>query len=208
MMNSDGTVQSAVELANGRNGIPSGTFAANEQVGIYASGLGDVDGDGVPDVILARQTAPGGAYVILLNSDGTAKSTVKIQNGMNGVPAGFFTSSDQAGYKICGGTDMDGDGVPDVFIGNQSRLNVFLLLLNADGTVKRAINYRPGVNGIPGTPEFTALGKNWTGATPIGDVDGNGVQDIFIEVHWRITIWARASLRCSIRTSPSNARFA
>ncbi|MDD2346727.1 MAG: FG-GAP-like repeat-containing protein [Kiritimatiellae bacterium] len=208
MMNSDGTVQSAVELANGRNGIPSGTFAANEQVGIYASGLGDVDGDGVPDVILARQTAPGGAYVILLNSDGTAKSTVKIQNGMNGVPAGFFTSSDQAGYKICGGTDMDGDGVPEVCIGNQSRLNVFLLLLNADGTVKRAINYRPGVNGIPGTPEFTALGKNWTGATPIGDVDGNGVQDIFIEVHWRITIWARASLRCSIRTSPSNARFA
>ena len=112
----------------------------------------------------------GGGFVILLNSDGTAKSVVEIRDGKNGVPSGFFASSGRAGfYSGNRNVDMDGDGVPDLFIGNEFRFSVFLMLLNRDGTVKRAIKYQPGVNGVP-----SAVGElsAWCLPSVIGDVDG------------------------------------
>ena len=153
----------------------------NDRVGTYGDAIGDVDGDGVPDVYLSSPQGYGGGFVILLNSDGTAKSVVEIRDGKNGVPSGFFASSGRAGfYSGNRNVDMDGDGVPDLFIGNEFRFSVFLMLLNRDGTVKRAIKYQPGVNGVP-----SAVGElsAWCLPSVIGDVDGNGVPDVFVGAH-------------------------
>ncbi len=185
MLNADGTAKAAVELANGRNGIPSGTFKYNDLVGKAVSGLGDVNGDGVPDVIMTQDRdennsqRSGGAFVVLLNADGTAQSVVELQNGTNGIPAGTFGDVDWASHSLCGGTDMDGDGIPDVFLGSIRRLSFYLMLLNADGTAKEVIHYQPGSNGIPSQPNLTG----YCAPIVIGDVDGNGVPDLFVRMH-------------------------
>jgi uncharacterized repeat protein (TIGR01451 family)/fimbrial isopeptide formation D2 family protein len=188
LLDEDGTAKASVELANGANGIPLGTFQASDYGGRYVSGLGDVDGDGVPDVALsqhrdASNQIVGGAVVVLLNADGTAKSVVELQNGANGVPADLFTTDDPAYYGLAGGTDMDGDDVPDLFMGDASRFGFYLMLLNTNGTVKSAIPYLPGTNGIPDTAAFTDGLTGGARPLVIGDVDGNGVPDLFVATY-------------------------
>ena len=183
MMNTDGTVKEAVELANGLNGVPSGLFKYADRAGGSVQSLGDIDGDGVPDVIISQVRNDentwdsGGAFIFLLNADGTAKSVVELQNGTNGVPAGSFLYGERI-HPCASGVDMDGDGVPDVFMGAGQTSGFHLMLLNPDGTVKKAIRYRAGTNGIP-QEAWSAASLSRT-VVHLGDVDGNGVPDIAV----------------------------
>ena len=85
-------------MTNGYNGVPAGFISGYQAMaGITTYPLGDFDGDGVPDVLLGsiRLTGTnnvngGGAIVMLLNADGTAKRVVKLADGMSGIPAGTF----------------------------------------------------------------------------------------------------------------------
>lgn len=43
---------SSVELMNGMNGIPSGLFNQGSRAFEQVAGIGDLDGDGVPDVLV------------------------------------------------------------------------------------------------------------------------------------------------------------
>ncbi|MGI6496522.1 MAG: hypothetical protein ACOX5G_10640 [Kiritimatiellia bacterium] len=186
LMDSDGSVKEIVQLTNGHSGIPPRTFQHMDEVGFCVAGLGDVNGDDVPDVILSQTkgdagNSVAGAFIILLNTNGTAQSVIELHNGKNGVPLEFFGLKTSSNPSLWGGTDMDGDDIPDVFIGDctyENQLVFYLLLLEENGTVKRAIDYRPGTNGIPLIPGGDL--RQESEPVVIGDVDGNGVPDLFI----------------------------
>jgi len=197
LLNADGTAKSAIELANGKNGIPSGSFAANDYVGYSLASAGDVDGDGVPDVLLSAHhnsddgaSYAGGAWVILLNADGTAKSAIELANGKNGIPSGSFAENDVVGGSVASIGDVDGDGVPDVVLGAQSNDDgannaggAWVILLNADGTAKSAIELANGKNGIP-SGSFLAYDNVGYSVAGIGDVDGDGVPDLVLGAYY------------------------
>jgi hypothetical protein len=110
-------------------GGPSG-LASSPAVGINgpdgASGLfggsvasaGDVDGDGLSDVLVGAPWAtytvsgagPGRAYLFLGNSSGVAMTAAWSVTGPDGAGGGF-------GEVVVGGGDVDGDGHADAFVG-------------------------------------------------------------------------------------------
>jgi len=214
LLNADGTAKSAIELANGKNGIPSGSFAASDYVGQSVGSAGDVDGDGVPDVVLSAShnddgaTDAGGAWVILLNTNGTAKSAIELANDKNGFPAGSLYLNGKAfsGFTVVG--DVNGDRLPDMVFGHASMNSAYVVMFQSgmcdgrspcasllDGQnvvagrlgferapgrrVRSAIELANGKNGIP-SGSFAASDYVGRRVASAGDVDGDGVPDLVL----------------------------
>ncbi len=131
---------------------------------------GDIDNDGVLDLVIGARSDDDGAvdagavYIAFLNADGTVKQTQKISMLEGGFtdtlePGNFF------GYGVAGIGDYDGDGIPDIAVTapRQPNLALYILHLNADGTVKSQVK----------TPDIPG-----DGLSAAGDLNGDGRIDL------------------------------
>jgi hypothetical protein len=132
----------------------------NDKLGMVVAGAGDVNGDGVPDVIAASRDATAG---------GTQRGLVRVLSGVNGNV--LFTlqgtaNSQRLGLDVDGVGDVNGDGRADFLV--SSFTAGVKLYSGLDGSVLRT---------------FTAatlddvFGASVAG---IGDVTGDGVRDLAI----------------------------
>jgi hypothetical protein len=101
---------------------------AQDRSGNPVASAGDVNGDGVDDVIVgARQANPGGrreagsSYVVFGSSSPIA-SPLKLArlNGRNGFRLDGVRPGDLSGFSVAGAGDVNGDGVADLIIGAPS----------------------------------------------------------------------------------------
>ncbi|MDB5386339.1 MAG: sodium/calcium exchanger 1, partial [Planctomycetaceae bacterium] len=185
-MNTNGTVKSSVKIGSGTNGGP--TLANLDQFGSSVTSLGDLDGDGVTDLAVGAMgddtggTDRGAVYVLLLNSNGTVKSSVKLASGLNGGPTlldgGLFGSS------AASIGDLDGDGVTDLAVGatndstgGTNRGAVQVLFMSANGTVKSHVKLSSGSNGAPVLADQSQFGGS---VTSLGDQNGDGSTDVAV----------------------------
>ncbi len=141
------------------DGVAGATFVGGNSV----AAAGDVDGDGVPDVIIGAPSA----------FDGFGRA--RIHSGATGALLRAFASNvqnDLFGYSVSGTGDLDGDGQGDVIVG--------ILQSSAGGVTAagRATAYS-GATGVPlwsrdGTLPFDFLGS---AVARVGDLDGDGIED-------------------------------
>lgn len=81
-MNNDGTVQSNQKISATQGGFTD-TLLANNFFGYGVAGIGDYDGDNIPDIAVSAPASTNIAlYIIHLNSNGTVKNFVKNSNIM------------------------------------------------------------------------------------------------------------------------------
>lgn len=78
-----------------------------DRLGNSATGIGDVDGDKIPDII-AGAPASGGTGKVQIYSGRTGKILRSISGNKKG---------GQFGYEVTGTGDINGDGTPDFFVG-------------------------------------------------------------------------------------------
>ena len=121
-MNSNGTVKRSSKIASATGGGP--TLANADSFGSSVASLGDLDGDGLTDLAVgARGDDTGGGafsnrgavHVLLMNSNGTVKSSSKIASGTGGGPT--LVNVDYFGISVASLGDLDGDGVTDLAVG-------------------------------------------------------------------------------------------
>jgi GEVED domain/FG-GAP repeat/FG-GAP-like repeat/Bacterial Ig domain len=168
------------------------TLYENSQFGNSVAAVGDFNGDGVNDIVIGAQgdgdgtlAYGGGAYLVLLNEDGTAKSSQRILDGNGGGPP--LADYDQFGSAIASLGDIDGDGVTDLAVGASrddtgntypgDRGAVYVFLMNGDGTAKAYWKIADNTNGGPSLSDLGRFGRS---VTSLGDLDGDGVIELAV----------------------------
>ncbi len=195
-LNTDGTAKTIQKISPTVGGF-SGPLATSDQFGRDVAGLGDVDGDGNPDLAVgARYTDDGGSnrgavWVLFLNADGTVKGEQKISSITGGL-ATDLDNSDYFGESVAGIGDVDLDGTPDLAVGatadddgasSSNRGAIHILFLNPDGTVGRNAKISDTAGGLTAALADTDyFGSSVTG---LGDIDGDGTADLAVGVEYR-----------------------
>ena len=141
-------------------GNGDGTFQTARQVGGGAVpdfvAVGDFNGDGVLDLAVAVEddlNDYGRVLVLLGNGDGTFQSPLAVATGDDGTSLAIG--------------DFNGDGKPDLAVGNEAFNDVWVLLGNGDGTFQPAQDF-----GVGGHAESLA----------VGDFNGDGKLDMAVAV--------------------------
>jgi hypothetical protein len=123
-----GAFDASVELAalDGRNGFAINGIASNDYSGVSVSGAGDVNGDGINDVIIGAfgadaiaQAAAGESYVVF-GQQGSFAPIVELSalSGADGFVINGADAYDYSGLSVSGAGDVNGDGIDDVIIGD------------------------------------------------------------------------------------------
>ena len=186
---SNGTVAAEQKISDLAGGLAAVLDNA-DLFGIDTGGIGDLDGDGIEDIVVgAYQDDDGGAdrgavYILFLNANGTVKAEQKISSTVGGL-IGPLDNGDAFGTAVDRIGDLDGDGVEDIVVGasndddgGATRGAVYILFLNANGTVKAEQKISDTVGGLAAI--LDDVDRFGYGAAGIGDLDGDGVEDIAI----------------------------
>ncbi len=144
--------------------------------------LGLFDGDAVPDLAVGArgQDGKGAVFVVFLNPDGSVKSSVEIGDGAGDLV--LPGSGTRFGETVANLGDVDGDGVDDLAVGaplddtgDDDAGAVYVLFLNADGTLKTHARIAEGVGGGPALDPQDNFGQS---VVTLGDLNGDGVNDL------------------------------
>ncbi|MBK9387734.1 MAG: FG-GAP repeat protein [Planctomycetes bacterium] len=140
---------------------------SGDEFGNAVAGCGDVDMDGIDDVIVG---APLETFL------GDRGGCVRVFSGRTGAVLHLFTGrrgSDHFGIGVSGAGDVNGDGYADLLTGGidmiyANRSGEACLYSGRDGSLIRV---------IPGVANGSMFGR-WVG--PVGDFDGDGADDIWV----------------------------
>ena len=175
---------------NGTSGFILNGIAAGDQSGNSVSSAGDVNGDGIDDLIIgARAADPNGdysgqSYVVFGNSTGfSATLNLSTLNGTNGFAINGIAAGDQSGYSVSSAGDVNGDGIDDLIIGargGSSSGQSYVVFGNSTG-------FSPTLNlsTLNGTNGFAINGiaagdQSGYSVSSAGDVNGDGIDDLII----------------------------
>lgn len=158
-INTDGTVASYIKISDTQGGF-TGVLGDEDVFGSDIESIGDLNGDGNPDIVVgARRDPDGGSdrgalWILFLNSDFTVSSYQKI-SATEGNFNGVLNAGDYFGGAVANIGDLNGDGVIDLAVGayrdDGGGLNhgaIYILFLNSDGTVNSYQKINESVGGF------------------------------------------------------------
>ncbi len=128
------------------------------QFGTEVGSAGDLNGDGIEDLVVSAPAAFGGVGVVYLLAGQLAPVPLRRITRLDGVVRGF-------GQAVAGIGDLDADGFGDVGVNDRGQLMV--VQGSPETPTTRTVP-------IPGTPATIAIA--------VGDVDGDGFDDVVLSV--------------------------
>ncbi|MGB7441040.1 MAG: hypothetical protein WA919_08245 [Coleofasciculaceae cyanobacterium] len=173
---------------NGSQGFVINGIAAEDGLGLAVSGAGDINGDGIDDLIFGAPEANGNAgqsYVLFGKLGGFAASfDPSTLDGSNGFTLNGIAGGDRLGSSVSGAGDINGDGIDDVIIGaageEGSTGSSYVVFGRVNGFSDNFdLSSLDGSNGfvVSGLAENDRLGISVSSA---GDVNGDGIDDLIV----------------------------
>ncbi|MEQ9096239.1 MAG: integrin alpha [Phycisphaerales bacterium] len=160
--------------------------------GVNVASAGDVNGDGIDDMLIGSQVAPGESYVVFGRDAiaGPGFPSVLQLGDLDGV-TGFRIGGverQSAGYSVASAGDFNGDGIDDLVIGahgaspgGRYRAGTSYVVFGSDSGFPATFRLADlnGTNGfrLDGDEEETHSGYRVARA---GDINGDGIGDVII----------------------------
>jgi hypothetical protein len=190
----DGTPVDLADVIDGAGGFAMNGIAPYDQAGFSVSDTGDVDGDGLDDLVVGAPFASpsgrvyaGESYVVFGKADGAAVDLADVAAGIGGYKLEGIDGGDNAGFSVSGAGDVNHDGLGDVVVGARfadplNRTNAgetYVVFGQARGTPVDLADVAAGSGGfmITGAASTDQSGYSVSGA---GDVNGDGLDDVVI----------------------------
>ncbi|MBN4004886.1 hypothetical protein [Nostoc sp. LPT] len=187
-----------LSLLNGTNGFAINGIFAGDNSGYSVSNAGDINNDGIDDLIIGAQSASpngnsraGQSYVVYGGTNVASGGTLNLSdlNGTNGFSINGIAADDFSGYSVSNAGDINNDGIDDLIIGayhaspngNQYAGQSYVVYggtnVSSDGTLN--LSDLNGTNGftINGIDYIDELGISVSNA---GDINNDGIDDLII----------------------------
>ena len=181
---------------NGLNGFVLNGEAAGDRLGYSVSAAGDINGDGIDDLIVGALFADangnnyaGRSYVVFGSDIGLPNPlNLSSLNGLNGFVLNGEAFNDDSGRSVSNAGDINGDGIDDLIIGaddaepnGNSRAGRSYVVFGSDSGLPNPFNLSSlnGLNGfvLNGEVAYDSSGRSVSAA---GDINGDGIDDLII----------------------------
>ena len=174
----DGSVAREVELGSSKT-LQEAGVRRGSGIGASLANLGDLDGDGMPELAIGQDEDRRSVWIASIGSNGTAQRARRIDRRRDG----FASDSSWFGDALASVGDVDGDGTPDMAIadtydheGGELRGAVWIVFLERDASIKRKQKISDWSGGFEGwLTDYAQFGQSLVGP---GDLDGDGVPDL------------------------------
>ncbi len=171
----DGTVRAHQKII----GDLDGDLTGHSAFGSGLSAIGDLDGDGITELV-ATSDAPGteygAAWLLYLGRDGAVRAHRRLDE-----PGGPLVGRIDP-FGVAGPGDLDGDGVPDLALrripGRDRREGVWIVRLQRDGTVRDAQDASNAAGTFTGVVDV--FDRFAASLAALGDLDGDCVPDLAV----------------------------
>jgi len=184
----------ALSSLNGSNGFRIDGVAASDRSGFSVSAAGDINGDGLGDLIVGAYGADpngnysGSSYLVFGKSTPFAATLVpSILNGSNGFRLDGVAAGDRSGYSVSAAGDINGDGFGDLIVGadradpngSLSGSSYVVFGKSTGFTATLALSSLNGSNGfrLDGVAANDFSGYSVSAA---GDINGDGIDDLIV----------------------------
>lgn len=182
---SSGTAVELSVVASGSGGFAINGISSGDETGFSVANAGDVNGDGLTDLVLGADLAnpnglvdAGRAYVVFGRTGSTAISLSAVAAGNGGFVMNGICASANAGWSVDGVGDVNGDGLADVIVSEPSN-GISYVVFGTTGT--SAINLSAVANGKGGFAiNGDANGFAGASVSGVGDINGDGLADLLI----------------------------
>jgi hypothetical protein len=182
------------DIAAGIGGFQIIGEARGERSGYSVAGAGDVNNDGLADLIVGApfnntggETDTGAAYVVFGKAGGGAVNLDDIAAGIGGFKLLGQSAYDYAGWSVGGIGDLNADGFGDLLVGAYKNDNdgqqdngaAYVVYGKSGGA---AIDLDAVALGQGGFRLFGQPYKDWTGyaVAGVGDINGDGRADLAV----------------------------
>lgn len=175
-------VQAVEVFSAAMSGI--GPSALTPGFGETVCGLGDLDGDGIDElaVYAPGYSSPGVVWIVFLDAQGVVRDAQAIGSGLGGFDGILSSTNDTFGAALEPLGDWNGDGVPDLAVGNPKANSqegeVWVLYLNADGSVAQEVRIAAGTEGFQ--QSFGCCVRFGSSLCSMDDVNGDGRAELAV----------------------------
>ncbi len=190
-------VSPSIQAAPKSTGFVINGSQVNDYSGLFVSNAGDVNGDGIPDLIVgARSADPNGkisagrSYVVFGKRNARPVELGSLESGTS--QAGFVINgsqaSDRSGTSVSSAGDINGDGLTDLIVGAPGDFFYFaspgrsyVVFGKRDGTPVELATIENGTS-----PDGFVINGSKAGdlsgfsVSKAGDVNGDGLADVIV----------------------------